>query len=184
MKKMITLGISASSAVWKMCDLIERFRKNEQFEIDVHVIMTENATKFISPLMFQTLTQNEVSVNVAQEHEPEKINHIFLAQSSDVFLIAPATSNTIGKIAHGMADNMLTSVAQAVPKGTPKLFAPAMNDVMYHQEIVQENIDKLKKRGYKEIKPREDRLSSGKIAIGALAEVEAIEKEVLDFLLM
>lgn len=172
MRKKITLGICASSAIWKACPLIERLQN--ELDAEVNVVMTQASMEFIQPLMFQTISKNPVFTKMTDETKDNKIAHIHLAQSCDLLLIVPITANTIGKIAYGFADDLLTAIAVATPKKTPKLLAPAMNDQMYQQEVVQGNLATLKKRGYIEIPPREDILSSGKKAIGVLAELDEI----------
>jgi phosphopantothenoylcysteine synthetase/decarboxylase len=174
MKKTVVIGVAGSSACWKVCALIEELQKKMSGEVIIRVVMTHSSAHFIQPLMFQILTHQHVYLEVADEPDVEKISHVHLAQSCDLFLVAPATFNTIGKLAQGVADNMLTTVASAVPAATPKFLAPAMNDAMYNQEVLKENLAKLKERGYEEIPPRVDILASGKKAIGALAEVSEI----------
>lgn len=109
-----------------------------------------------------------------EESEPEKITHIDLAQSTDLFLVAPASANIIGKLASGTTDDLLTSVAVALHSNTPKILAPAMNSCMYENSIVQRNLALLKENGFQEIQPRESILSSGSFGKGALAEVSDI----------
>lgn len=140
--------------------------------------MTKGAQEFITPLTLQTLSKNKVIVDVFQEKEPKEVKHISLSQNADVFLIAPATASIIGKIAAGIADDMLSTLALSVT-GIPKLIAPAMNTSMYNNCIVQDNIKKLNMYGYQFIEPRESLLACGDFGKGALAEVSNIIEVIL-----
>lgn len=173
--KNIILGVTGSIAAYKAADIISQLMKKG---CNVNVVMTKSGTEFVTPLTFQTLSRNKVYVDVFQEKEPNEVKHISLSQKADVFLIAPATANIIGKIASGIADDMLTSLALSVT-GIPKIIAPAMNTRMYNNPIVQDNIEKLKKYGYQFIEPRESRLACGDIGKGALANVSEIVDVVL-----
>jgi len=119
---------------------------------------------------------------VTEEPDPKKVSHIMLAQSCDLFLVLPATNNTIAKLAHGIADNMLLSSAMAVPKETKKMIVPAMNNRMYENPITQENISKLKRIGYVELPPVEGMLASGQKAIGSLASLEDVKKMIKELI--
>nr|WP_319487290.1 bifunctional phosphopantothenoylcysteine decarboxylase/phosphopantothenate--cysteine ligase CoaBC [uncultured Caproiciproducens sp.] len=169
MKNMI-LGVTGSIAAYKAADLAHRFFKDG---FQVEVILTNGATKFITPLTFRSLTQNRVYTDVFQDDFPQEIKHISLAQKADIVLIAPATANIIGKIAAGIGDDMLSTTILAV-KNKPVLIAPAMNTNMWDNPIVQENIAKLKKFGYQFIEPKESLLACGTVGKGALAELEDI----------
>jgi len=173
--KNIILGVTGSIAAYKAADITNKLVKNG---FDVHVVMTEGATKFIAPLTFQSLSGNKVSVDIFQEKEPSEIKHINLSQQAHAFLIAPITANVIGKLASGIADDMLTCLGLST-HGIPKIIAPAMNTRMYENSIVQENIEKLKKHGYKVIEPRTSRLACGIVGKGALADVDDIINCVL-----
>lgn len=172
--KNILLGVTGSIAAYKAADLAHRFFK-QGFQVEV--IMTDGATKFVTPLTFRTLTQNRVYTDVFQDDFPNEVKHISLAQKADVVLIAPATANIIGKIAGGIGDDMLSTTVLAI-KDKPVFIAPAMNTNMWENPIVQENMEKLKKYGYRFISPKESLLACGTVGQGALAEVEDIVKAV------
>lgn len=174
--KRVVLGVSASIAAYKAATIVTELKKQG---VDVHVIMTQNSTQFITPLTMQILSENPVHIDVMTEPSVERINHIYLAQNSDLILIAPTTANMIGKIANGIADDMLTTVCMAAPSTTPKLYAPAMNTKMYEQMVTQENMAKLARYGYQEIKPVVERLACGDVGIGAMAKVPEIIAHVM-----
>jgi phosphopantothenoylcysteine decarboxylase/phosphopantothenate--cysteine ligase len=138
-------------------------------DINVRVVMTKNAMEFITPLTFQTLSQNPVAIEMFKSPERWEIEHISLARAADVMVIAPATANIIGKIASGIADDLLTTTIMATK--APVIIAPAMNANMYENEAVQDNIKKLKKRGYIFVEPAVGRLACGINAKGKLASV-------------
>lgn len=168
--KNIILGITGSIAAYKGAEIAHRLFK-EGCHTDV--IMTNGATKFVTPLTFRTLTQNRVYTDVFQDDFPQEVKHISLAQKADLVVIAPATANIIGKIANGIGDDMLSTTVLAVRK-KPVLIAPAMNTNMWENPIVQENIKKLKRYGYRFIAPKEAMLACGTAGMGALAEVDTI----------
>lgn len=176
--KTILLGVTGSISAYKAADIANELTKKGY---SVHVIMTKAATGFITPLTMQALTKNRVYVDVLQEDNPAEIVHISLAQKADLVLVAPATANIIGKVAGGIADDMLTSTLVAVC-GVPTLIAPAMNCNMYANKIVQENLEKMQQNGWKVIEPREGRLACGDIGKGALAQVDTIVQVVTDIL--
>ena len=175
MTKRITLAVSGSISAYKAADLTNQLTK---FGYDVHVLMTQSATQFITPLTLQVLSKNVVHLDVMEEGDPRFVNHIELAKRTDLFLLAPASANTIAHLAHGFADNMVTSVALALPRSTPKLFAPAMNTKMYDNPLTQRNITTLKEVGYEEIAPRSSLLACGDVGRGALADLTEIIKAV------
>lgn len=168
--KEIILGVSGSIAAYKAADITNRLKEKD---FNVHVVMTKASTSFITPLTMQALSKNPVFIDVLQEYKPSDIVHIDLAQSVDAVLIAPATANVIGKLATGIADDMLTTLVLAT-KDIPKFIAPAMNHVMYNNIAVQHNLKILKERGWIIIEPRVSRLACGDVAIGALETVEKI----------
>lgn len=141
--KNILIGISAGIAIYKICSLVRLFIKNGA---KVKVVMSENATKLISPLVFQGLTHSLVYFSNFPPHDPNGLDHINLANWADMLILAPATANTIGKIANGIGDNLLTTVVLALPEKTPLVIVPAMNVNMWKNPFLQENIKKLKKR--------------------------------------
>lgn len=173
MKKNIILGVSASIAIYKACEIIRRL-KDQDF--CVTVVMTKEAQELIRPIVFQSLSGNKVYCGLFDDPTSWEIEHISLAEKADLILIAPATANIIGKISSGICDDLLTCVVSAA--AVKVLIAPAMNTQMFKNKITQENIRKLEKLGYKFIPPQEGRLACGKIGVGCLAEVEAIVKEV------
>lgn len=175
MTKRITLAVSGSISTYKAADLTNQLTK---LGYDVHVLMTQSATQFITPLTLQVLSKNVVHLDVMEEGDPRFVNHIELAKRTDLFLLAPTSANTIAHLAHGFADNMVTSVALALPQSTPKLFAPAMNTKMYDNPLTQRNIATLKEVGYEEIAPRSSLLACGDVGRGALADLTEIIKAV------
>ena len=141
-KRCVVLGVTGGIAVYKALDVISALRKKD---VDVRVIMTKSATEFVTPLTFQSMSQNIVTTDMFAEPKAWEIQHISLAKRADVFLVAPATANIIGKVANGIADDMLSTTIMATRAKV--IFAPAMNTNMYTNPIVQENIAKLKKLG-------------------------------------
>jgi len=179
-KKTIVLGVTGSIAAYKAADMISCLSK---LGCDVHVIMTNAATKFITPLTFQALTKNKVYTDLFEEIAHSDVRHISLAQRADCFVIAPATANIIGKIASGIADDMLSTVVMAI-QNKPVLICPAMNTAMYENAITQSNIKKLQGYGYQFIEPKESRLACGDVGKGALADIRDIIASVKTALLI
>ncbi|MEF9990913.1 MAG: bifunctional phosphopantothenoylcysteine decarboxylase/phosphopantothenate--cysteine ligase CoaBC [Romboutsia sp.] len=176
--KTVVLGVSGGIAVYKACDVVSRLKK---LGINVHVIMTSSATEFVTPLTFQSLSQNYVVSDMFEEPKTWDVEHISLAKKADVFLIAPATANVIGKIANGICDDMLTTTLMAT---TGKiLIAPAMNTNMYANPILKKNITTLKELGYSFIEPESGRLACGDIGKGKLASPEVIVEAVVSLLI-
>lgn len=175
MSKCVVIGVTGGIAVYKALDVISALRKKD---IEVHVIMTESASKFVNPLTFQSISQNMVVTDMFAEPKAWEIQHISLAQKADLILIAPATANVIGKISNGIADDMLSTTVMATKAKV--LIAPAMNTNMYQNPIVQNNISKLKDFGYKFIEPASGRLACGDIGIGKLADVNTIVERVIE----
>lgn len=175
MMKNIVMGICGGIACYKAADIVNSLKKHP---INVEIIMTESAQKFINPLTFQALSENSVVIDMFESPKTWDIEHISLAQKADLFLIVPATANIIGKIANGVADDMLTTTVMAAQ--SPVLIAPAMNTAMYENLVVQKNIEKLKKIGYKFVEPISGRLASGDYGIGKLAEIEKIVEEAVE----
>ena len=175
----ITLAVSGSISAYKAADLTSQLTKAGH---EVTVIMTKAATAFITPLTLQALSKNLVHTDILLEEDPASIKHIDVAKETDLFLVAPASANTIAKLAHGLADDMLSAVALAIPAGVPKLIAPAMNTNMYLNLATQDNLEKLARYGYQEIKPREALLACGDFGTGALAELDVILERVKEIL--
>ncbi|MFZ2357238.1 MAG: flavoprotein [Candidatus Omnitrophota bacterium] len=172
-EKNIILGVTASIAIYKACDVIRRLKEQNY---NLTVVMTKEAEELIRPIVFQSLTGNKAYRGLFEETDTREIEHISLAQKADLVLIAPATANIIAKLASGICDDLLTCVVCAT--GAPILVAPAMNTNMYSNRIVQGNIKKLKTVGYKFVGPATGKLACGKSGIGCLASVEEIVKEV------
>ncbi|MEY8415691.1 phosphopantothenoylcysteine decarboxylase / phosphopantothenate--cysteine ligase [Tissierella praeacuta DSM 18095] len=173
--KTIILGVTGGIAVYKAADIVSRLKK---LHANVEVIMTEGATEFVTPLTFQTMSGNVVHREMFSEIINYDVEHISLAQKADLILIAPATANTIGKIANGIADNLLTTVIMA---STAKIvFAPAMNTKMYQNPIVKDNMEKLKKIGYSFIQPAVGMLACGDYGEGKMAEPVDIVEYIVD----
>lgn len=167
--KNIVIGITGGIACYKTCEIISYLVKEGA---NVDVIMTKNATEFIAPLTIETLSKNKVVIDMFLKKEHIEVEHISLARKADLILVVPATANIIGKVANGIADDMLSTTIMATTSKV--IFAPAMNNVMYNNKIVQDNINKLKKYGYEFIDPIEGNLACGYKAIGKLAEKETI----------
>lgn len=176
-RKCVCIGVSGGIAVYKALDIVSALKKKD---VDVRVIMTESATKFVTPLSFQSLSQNMVVTDMFAEPKAFEIQHISLAKRADVFLVAPATANVIGKVANGISDDMLSTTIMATRAKV--IFAPAMNTNMYENPIVQDNIEKLKKYGYEFIEPASGRLACGDLGKGKLADVNIIVERVLEAL--
>ncbi|GFZ29691.1 phosphopantothenoylcysteine decarboxylase [Clostridium zeae] len=176
-KKCVVVGVSGGVAVYKALDVISTLKKQD---IDIHVIMTESATEFVTPLSFQSLSQNMVVTDMFAEPKAWEIQHISLAKRADLMLVVPATANIIGKVANGIADDMLSTTIMATK--APVVFAPAMNTNMYENVIVQENLTKLKRLGYNFIEPASGRLACGDVGKGKLADTKLISDYVISML--
>lgn len=177
MKKNIILGITGSIAAYKSADIASGLVKQGY---DVHVVMTINAAKFISPVVFETLTRNKVYVDLFNEGEHTHVTHISYATGSDLILVAPATYNIIGKAAAGIADDLLSSII-AASKGSKVMYAPAMNVNMYENPILCKNIAALSEQGSIFIEPDEGFLACNIMAKGRLKNVPAILEAVDGF---
>lgn len=177
MTKTIVLAVSGSISAYKAADLSNQLTK---LGYQVHVLMTEAATQFITPLTLQVLSKKAVHLDVMKEDDPKVVNHIELAKQADLFVVAPASANTIAKLAHGIADNIVTATALALPTDTPKLIAPAMNTKMYDNPLTQRNLQNLQEVGYQEIEPRSSMLACGDVGRGALAGLDAIIQKIQD----
>ncbi|UCD57482.1 MAG: bifunctional phosphopantothenoylcysteine decarboxylase/phosphopantothenate--cysteine ligase CoaBC [Candidatus Hydrogenedentota bacterium] len=171
--KEIVLGVCGGIAAYKACDLASKLR---QSGAEVTVVMTSAAQQFVSPLTFQSLTHRPVITGLFAHPEEWEIEHISLAQRASLAVIAPATANIIGKLACGIADDFLTTFVLAT--GAPILVCPAMNCEMYANRIVQENLDRLRERGFHIVEPEEGRLACGDVGKGRLADVETIFERV------
>lgn len=161
--KTVVLGVTGSIAAYKMANVASALVKEGA---DVHVVMTKNATNFINPITFETLTNNKCLVDTFDRNFQFHVAHVSLSQKADVFMIAPASANIIGKFANGIADDMLSTMALAA--SCKIIVAPAMNTHMYENKIVQDNLDKLKKFGFEVIEPAAGRLACGDVGAGKL----------------
>lgn len=172
--KNVVLAVSGSIAAYKIVNLARMLKK---LNCNVHVLMTENATQFINPITLETLTQNKCLIDTFDRNFQYSVEHVALAKQADVVMIAPASANVIGKIANGIADDMLTTTVMACP--CKKIVSPAMNHNMYHNPIVQDNLAKLERFGYEIVKPDKGMLANGDIGDGRMPE----EKVLLEYIL-
>lgn len=171
--KQIVLGVCGSIAAYKAGDIIRRLQDEGA---TVKVVMTKEAESFITPLTLSALSGSQALTSMFDENA-WGMAHLQLVKESDVLLIAPATAHVIGKLAHGLADDLLSTLALAYKKSI--WIAPAMNDDMFANKIVQENCERLKKNGFKFIEPIKGKLACGVVGIGHLADVDTIVKTVL-----
>ena len=165
MKKTIILGVSGGIAIYKSCEIVSRFVK---LGYDVRVIMTKNAAEFVTPLTFETLSNNKVVTTTFEKDREFEVEHISYAKLASAFIIAPATANVIAKLAEGICDDMLTTTVCATK--APVYICPAMNTNMYLNPVTQGNIQKLKDLGYIFIEPTEGRLACGDVGKGKMEE--------------
>lgn len=172
-KKTVVLGVSGGIAAFKAAQLASDLGKTAA---EVHVILTKNAAEFVSPLTFETLTRNRVSVDTFDRNFEYNVEHVALAKKADVFLIAPATANVIAKMAAGIADDMLTTTVLAA--SCPKLVAPAMNTGMYDNPVTQRNLETLRSFGVELIEPESGWLACGDVGRGKLASPETLFEAV------
>lgn len=175
--KNIVVGVSGGIACYKAVDIVNTFVKQGH---NVDVIMTKNATEFVTPLTFQTLSHNQVITDMFDKIAHLDTEHISLAKKADLFLIVPATANVIGKIANGIADDMLTTTVMATK--APVLIAPAMNTNMWDNAIVQDNVKKLERYNYIVLETDSGRLACGDLGSGKLLPPETIVDEALRIL--
>ncbi|MDH4223000.1 MAG: bifunctional phosphopantothenoylcysteine decarboxylase/phosphopantothenate--cysteine ligase CoaBC [candidate division Zixibacteria bacterium] len=175
--KRIILGISGGISAYKSAELCRRLKKEDA---EVIVVMTQAGMKFITPLTMETLSENEVVTELFPQGKKVGARHISLARWADLIIVAPATYNLIGKISSGIADDILTTVISSTK--APVLLAPAMNVNMYENPICQENIEKLKKTGYRFIEPGVGDLACGEVGRGRMAEPEQIKNVILKLL--
>lgn len=174
-KKRIILAVTGSISAYKAADLANEWTKAGH---EVDVLMTKSAQAFITPLTLQSLTKRRVHTDVMTEEDPSKINHIELAKYADLFVVAPASANILGKLANGIADDLVSTVALALPKEVERYVAPAMNTNMYQNPAVKKNLATLSDFGYKEITPRSSLLACGDFGEGALATNDTITQVV------
>ncbi len=173
-KKNILLGVTGGIAAYKMVNVASGLTKKGH---EVHVIMTDSAQEFISPISFKTITGFVVESDLFEHNKDQEVKHITLADNADLMLIGPATANIIGKVANGIADDLLSTIVTAVR--SPVIIAPSMNVNMFNNPIVQDNINYLKQKGYDMISPAEGRLACGYEGKGRLPEPEILIDYVL-----
>ncbi len=172
--KTVVLAVSGSIAAYKIANLARMLKK---LSCNVQVLMTENATQFINPITFETLTGNKCLIDTFDRNFQYSVEHVALAKQADVVMIAPASANVIGKIANGIADDMLTTTVMACP--CKKIVSPAMNHNMFHNPIVQDNIRKLEKYGYEIVAPDRGMLANGDIGDGRMPEESVLLEYIL-----
>ena len=172
--KTVLLGITGSIAAYKIAYLASALVKQGA---KVHVLMTQNAVNFINPITFETLTGNKCLVDTFDRNFEFSVEHVALAKAADVFLIAPASANVIGKIAHGIADDMLTTTVMACT--CRKIISPAMNTRMYENPILQDNLKVLERYGMEVIRPAEGYLACGDTGAGKMPEPEVLLEYIL-----
>ncbi|MBO8158522.1 bifunctional phosphopantothenoylcysteine decarboxylase/phosphopantothenate--cysteine ligase CoaBC [Thermosyntropha sp.] len=178
MKKTVGVGITGGIASYKIADLVSRLSKDE--DINVIVIMTEAATKFITPLTFRTLSGRDVATDLWQESGEWKVQHIGIAEALDLMVIAPATANFIAKMAHGIADDLLSTIMLA--NTAPVLVVPSMNTNMYENPIVQANLTKLAEYGFEIMNPASGKLACDAVGKGRLPDIEEIYEKIRQML--
>jgi len=169
MGRKVVLGVTGSIAAYKACELVRLFVKAGD---EVHVVMTDHAKEFVTPLTFRTLSKNPVENAMFAEPLEWKPGHIGLAESADLVVVAPCTANVLAKAAHGLADDLLSSVLLATK--APVVIAPAMNEGMWTNPATRENVETLKKRGVRFVDPAAGDLACGTTGVGRMAEPEAI----------
>ena len=171
--KKVLVGVTGSIAAYKAADLVSRLCSDG---MEVRVVMTRAATLFVGPLTFQSLTGNPVCVEMFDEEAADAIAHVNLARFPDVVVVAPASAQTIARLALGLADELLSCVLLATK--APVIIAPAMNSVMWEHPAVKSNLEKLRSYGYTIVEPDVGRLACGEVGKGKLAPVEAILQEI------
>ncbi len=174
-QKTVVLGIGGGIAAYKCCELARLLAKNGA---DVLCVLTKAGAQFVTPLTLQTLTANPVHTEMFNLIQEKEIGHISLAERADLVLVAPATADLIAKVAHGICDELLTTVICATK--APVVFAPSMNSNMWENAIAQENVRKLKEHGYNIIEPAEGDLACGYEGKGRLPDLDVILKEVIN----
>lgn len=176
-KKCVVLGVTGGIAAYKACEILRLLQKQG---IDVYVVMTKNACRFVAPLTFETLSGHPVAVDTFERPATWEVEHIALAKRADLFLIAPATANIIGKMACGIADDMLSTTVMATR--APVMIAPAMNTGMWDNPATQQNLRTLKSRGVQIVAPANGHLACGDSGAGKLEDVEVIAARALEAL--
>ncbi len=172
--KTVVLGVTGSIAAYKIANLARMLKK---LHCNVHVLMTQNATNFINPITFESLIANKCLVDTFDRNFQYSVEHVAIAKQADVVMIAPASANVIGKIANGIADDMLTTTVMACP--CKKIISPAMNHNMLHNPIVQDNIEKLRRFGYEIVEPDKGMLANGDIGDGRMPDEEVLLEYII-----
>ncbi|MBQ8495979.1 MAG: bifunctional phosphopantothenoylcysteine decarboxylase/phosphopantothenate--cysteine ligase CoaBC [Clostridia bacterium] len=172
--KTVVLGVTGSIAAYKIANLARMLKK---LHCNVHVLMSENATNFINPITFESLIANKCLIDTFDRNFQYSVEHVAIAKQADLVLVAPASANVIGKIANGIADDMLTTTVIACP--CKKMISPAMNHNMYHNPIVQDNIEKLKRFGYEIITPAHGMLANGDMGDGRMPDEEILLEHII-----
>ncbi|MCC8169332.1 MAG: bifunctional phosphopantothenoylcysteine decarboxylase/phosphopantothenate--cysteine ligase CoaBC [Oscillospiraceae bacterium] len=172
--KTVVLGVTGSIAAYKAANLARMLKK---LNCNVHVLMTRNAENFINPITFETLTQNKCLIDTFDRNFQYSVEHVTLAKQADIVMIAPASANVIGKLANGIADDMLTTTVMACP--CKKIISPAMNHNMFHNPIVQDNIKRLEKFGYEIVSHDTGMLANGDIGDGRMPSEELLLEYIL-----
>jgi phosphopantothenoylcysteine decarboxylase/phosphopantothenate--cysteine ligase len=172
--KTIVIGVTGSIAAYKIANLASMLVK---LHADVHIIMTQNACHFITPMTFETLTGNKCIVDTFDRNFNFEVKHVSLAKRADIFMVAPCSANVIGKMANGICDDMLTTTIFATK--APKVIAPAMNTAMWENPILQDNLKRLKGYGFHVIQPAEGRLACGDVGSGKMPSEEVLLENIL-----
>ena len=172
--KTVVLAVTGSIAAYKIPNLARMLKKEG---CDVQVLMTRNAEQFINPVTFETLTENKCLIDTFDRNFQYSVEHVALAKKADVVMVAPASANVIGKIANGIADDMLTTTVMACP--CKKIISPAMNHNMFHNPIVQDNIEKLRRFGYEIVEPDRGMLANGDVGDGRMPEERVLYEYIL-----
>ena len=175
--KQVVLGVTGGIAAYKACELCSRLRKSG---VDVYVVMTKNACEFVSPLTFETLSNHPVATDTFKRPETWEVEHVALAKRADLFVIAPATANIMAKMAHGIADDMLSTTVLATR--APVLIAPAMNTGMWENAATQDNVKTLERRGMHFVGPEGGYLACGDTGAGRMSEPAAIFQKIEELL--
>ena len=181
MKKLkVLVGVTGGIAVYKTCDLVRTLVKNDH---EVRVVMTRSASKFVAPLTFEVLSRNSVPLGLFDRRVDPAVEHVAAAQWADCVAIAPATANVIGKLASGIADDLLTTLLLAVPAGKPVVLAPAMNTGMWKNPVVERNLKSLLEETdgrYSIVGPVVKELACGDLGMGGMSPVEDIYAHIID----
>jgi len=176
-ERSILVGVTGGIACYKACELVRELRR---LGATVRVMMTPHALEFVTPLTFQTLSQNPVAVSMFEPVRQWEIEHIALARGAEAIVVAPATANVIGKTAHGIADDLVSTVIMATR--APVVLCPAMNVAMWENPMVQGNVERLRGHGYRFVGPEEGDLACGEEGKGRLAPVSEIVSAVAEVL--